>query len=418
MKKRALGRTGLSVSAVGFGAWALGGTMWGGRRDDDGRAALRRAIERGVDFVDTALIYGNGHSERLVGEVLRDFRGVTVATKVPPKSMQWPARPNARLGEFFPSDWIVTCCDSSLKNLGREQVDLLQLHVWADAWTDEDEWKRALDDLKAAGKIRYAGVSINSHDPKSAVRLVRSGQIDALQVFYNLFDQSPEDELFPACLEHGVGVLARVPFDEGSLTGKLRHDTKFPEGDFRSEYFRGDLLHRTVDAVEKLRPIVEGAAGTMASSPISAHSAGSATRTRSAGFAIQSDRDLDVVGAGAAERSAFAAQIDLYVRGEIARRADMDRAGAGVDARFPRLAEVLRIRRWDRPEIARRRRDDRAGVVRRCRRAQKVRVVATEERRAVDADVRVRQRRAVLAIDRVDEERRFRVAAARAEAER
>jgi aryl-alcohol dehydrogenase-like predicted oxidoreductase len=264
MQTRPLGRTGLSVSAIGFGAWAVGGTMWGGRRDDDGRAALRRAIELGVTFVDTALIYGDGHSERLVGEVLRDHPGVTVATKVPPKSMQWPARPDDKLRDFFPKDYIVKCCDRSLANLKRERLDLLQLHVWADAWTDEDEWKRALDDLKSAGKIRFAGVSINSHDPKSAVRLARSGKIDALQVFYNIFDQSPEDELFPTCVEHGVGVLARVPFDEGALTGKLRHDTKFPEGDFRSDYFRGDLLSRTVEAVEKMRPLVEGAAGTMA----------------------------------------------------------------------------------------------------------------------------------------------------------
>ena len=264
MQTRPLGRTGISVSAIGFGAWALGGYMWGGRRDDDSRGALRRAIELGVDFIDTALIYGNGHSEQLVGEVLKDFRHVTVATKVPPKSLQWPARPDARLKDFFPGDYIVSACETSLKNLRREQIDLLQLHVWADAWTSEEEWQRAFEDLKAAGKIRCAGVSINSHDPKSAVRLARSGKIDALQVFYNLFDQSPEDELFPACIEQGVGVLARVPFDEGALTGKLRYDTKFPDGDFRADYFRGDLLRRTVDAVEQMRPIVEAAAGTMA----------------------------------------------------------------------------------------------------------------------------------------------------------
>ena len=147
---------------------------------------------------------------------------------------------------------------------GPERIDLLQLHVWADRWTDDDEWHGAMEKLRAQGKVRLVGISINSHDPKSALRVVRAGKVDALQVFYNLFDQSPEDELFPACREHGVGVLARVPFDEGSLTGKLRDDTKFPPGDFRSQYFGGGLLQETVRRVEALRPIVEGAASSMA----------------------------------------------------------------------------------------------------------------------------------------------------------
>lgn len=268
MRYRELGRTGLSISEVSFGAWAIGGGMWGGRRDDDARRALRRALDRGVNFIDTALVYGEGHSERLVGEAVRERQSgqtpLHVATKVPGKARQWPAPPTAKLSEFFPRKWVVECAERSLKNLGVDHVDLLQLHVWADAWTTDDEWLEAFTTLKRDGKIRHAGVSINSHDPKSAVRLARSGRIDSLQVFYNLFDQSPEDELFPVCREHGIGVLARVPFDEGALTGKLRHDTKFVEGDFRQGYFAGDLLRRTVDAVEEMRPILESAAGTMA----------------------------------------------------------------------------------------------------------------------------------------------------------
>src|SRR5262249_39158153 len=156
----------------------------------------------------------------------------------------------------FPADWIVTSTEQSLKNLGLERIDLLQLHVWADAWTDADEWRGAVERLRAAGKIRFLGVSINSHDPGSAVRLVRSGRVDPVQVIYNVFEQSPEDELFPACLEHGVGVLARVPFDESSLTGKLTLDTRFPNGDFRASYFGGDKLRQTVERVERLRPIL------------------------------------------------------------------------------------------------------------------------------------------------------------------
>ena len=264
MKTRALGKSGIEVSEIGFGAWAIGGGMWGGARDEEARQAIERAYERGVRFIDTALVYGDGHSERLVGEALRRHADLVVATKVPPKSYEWPARRGARVEENFPAAWIRECCERSLRNLGVARIDLLQLHVWADAWTERDEWYRAMSDLRDEGKIRAIGISINSHDPQSAVRVVEAGRADALQVFYNVFDQSPEDALYPACRKHGVGVIARVPFDEGSLTGKLRKDTRFPDGDFRSSYFAGDLLARTVDQVEAMRPIVERAAGSMA----------------------------------------------------------------------------------------------------------------------------------------------------------
>src|SRR5439155_24238745 len=228
MRYRRLGKTGHEVSEISFGSWAIGGAMWGGKRDDDARLSLARAFERGVTLYDTALVYGDGHSERLVGEFARAHRDqVYVATKVPPKAYNWPAPPDAPLRDNFPADWIISCAEKSLKNLGVERIDLLQLHVWADAWTDQHEWYEALEQLRAQGKVRLTGISINSHDPRSALRVVQARMVDALQVFYNIFDQSPEDELYPACIEHGVGVLARVPFDEGSLTGKLTVDTKF-----------------------------------------------------------------------------------------------------------------------------------------------------------------------------------------------
>src|SRR4051794_21506825 len=217
MRYRKLGKTGPEVSEVGFGAWAIGGAMWGGKRDEDSRVSLERAFERGVNFYDTALVYGDGHSERLIGEFVRAHAGkVYVATKVPPKAYNWPAPPDAPLRDNFPAAWIIESAEKSLKNLGVERIDLLQLHVWADAWTTQDEWREALEKLRAQGKVRLTGISINSHDPKSALGVVRERMVDALQVFYNIFDQSPEDELFPACIEHGVGVLARVPFDESS----------------------------------------------------------------------------------------------------------------------------------------------------------------------------------------------------------
>jgi len=265
MRYRKLGKNGPEVSEVSYGAWAIGGGMWGGPRDADSRASLERAFDHGVNFVDTALVYGDGHSERLVGEFARAHAGkVYVATKVPPKAYNWPAPPDAPLRDNFPASWIVECAEKSLRNLGVERIDLLQLHVWAEAWSTQDEWREALEKLRAQGKVRLTGISINSHDPKSALRVVRERAVDALQVFYNVFDQSPEDELFPACLEHGVGILARVPFDEGSLTGKLREDTEFPPGDFRTQYFGGGLLKETVERVEAMRPIVEGAATSMA----------------------------------------------------------------------------------------------------------------------------------------------------------
>ena len=268
MRYRKLGKNGPDVSEVGYGAWAIGGGMWGGQRDDDSRAALERAFERGVNFIDTALVYGDGHSERLVGEFARAHAGkVYVATKVPPKSYQWPApRGRAAARTYFPASWIIECAEKSLRNLGLERIDLLQLHVWADGWTDDDEWCEALEQAaRRRARSALIGISINSHDPKSALRVVRAGAVDALQVFYNLFDQSPEDELFPACLEHGVGVLARVPFDEGSLTGKLRDDTTFPDGDFRAQYFGGGLLQgdgasgRSAAADRRRRRRVDGA---------------------------------------------------------------------------------------------------------------------------------------------------------------
>jgi aryl-alcohol dehydrogenase-like predicted oxidoreductase len=266
MKTRPLGSSGLTVSEIGFGAWAIGGSAWGGARDADARASLARAYQLGVRFIDTALVYGDGHSEKLVGEFARTHKDVVIATKVPPRSMTWPSRPGSKLEEFFPATWITECCERSLRHLGPgcDRIDLLQLHVWCDDWTDQDPWYAAMTKLREQGKIRAIGISLNSHDPKSGVRVVEAGRVDAVQAFYNIFDQSPEDALFPACQKMGVGVLARVPFDESSLTGKLREDTKFPPGDFRASYFGGDLLKQTVARVEKMRPVLEGAASSMA----------------------------------------------------------------------------------------------------------------------------------------------------------
>ncbi len=241
MNYRTLGRTGLSVSELGYGAWGIGKTMWIGADDEESMQALRRSIERGVNFIDTALGYGDGHSEQLVGRAVREAGGrVHVSTKIPPKNMQWPARPGVHASEAFPADWVVQCTERSLRNLGLETVDVQQFHVWSDEWVGQGDWAEGIEQLRAQGTSRNFGVSVNDHQPSSAVALVRSGLVDTVQVIYNIFDQSPQDELFDAVQEANVGVIVRVPFDEGSLTGKITPETKFPDGDFRNGYFGGD----------------------------------------------------------------------------------------------------------------------------------------------------------------------------------
>jgi aryl-alcohol dehydrogenase-like predicted oxidoreductase len=253
MKHRKLGKTDFTVSELGYGAWGIGGGMWIGASDRESLAALGRAIELGVNFIDTALVYGDGHSEELVCKAISQApRKVYVATKIPPKNRLWPARPGIGIEEVFPRDYVMRSTEQSLKNLGVEVIDLQQLHVWNPEWIRGDEWRLAIEDLKRQGKVREFGVSINDHQPDSAIELVETGLIDTVQVIYNIFDQTPERNLFPACIRHNVGVLVRVPFDEGSLTGRITEDTVFPGGDFRNFYFREDRKKQVVERVNAL----------------------------------------------------------------------------------------------------------------------------------------------------------------------
>ncbi|MGW4383392.1 aldo/keto reductase [Kitasatospora sp. NPDC004531] len=244
MRYRQLGRSGVEVSEVGFGAWGIGASGWIGAREDESLAALHRAIDLGVNFIDTAR--GYGESERLVGRVVRERAAagqqVRVATKVPPLNRQWPARPGVDPAQTFPGAHIRESVQTSLRAGGLERFDLVQFHVWHDEWLGRGDWLETVTALKEEGLIGLFGVSINDHEPHTAVELVRSGAVDAVQVIYNVFDQSPLDELFPACREHGVGVIVRVALDEGGLTGRLTADTVFPDGDFRQRYFRGERL--------------------------------------------------------------------------------------------------------------------------------------------------------------------------------
>jgi len=210
-------------------------------------------LTAGRNFIDTALAYGDGKSEELVGQAVKaSSRKVYVATKVPPKNRRWPAQPGIGIEEVFPHDYVIEATETSLRNLGMEQVDLQQLHVWNPDWLGQDEWQRAFETIKAKGYARFVGISINDHQPDSALGIIETGLIDTVQVIYNVFDQAPEARLFPACIEHNIGVLARVPFDEGGLTGRIDETTEFPDGDFRAFYFRGARKKQSADKADSI----------------------------------------------------------------------------------------------------------------------------------------------------------------------
>jgi aryl-alcohol dehydrogenase-like predicted oxidoreductase len=256
MKYRTFGRTGWDVSDVGYGMWGMAG--WTGSDDEESLASLDHAIALGCNFFDTAWAYGDGHSEILLGRALKRHSGKRLysATKIPPKNRKWPARPEYTLDEVYPADYIREYTEKSLTNLGVSTIDLQQFHVWSDTWADDARWQRAASSLKDEGLVRAIGISINRWQPENVLRALETGLIDAVQVVYNVFDQSPEDELFPACREKKIAVIARVPFDEGSLTGTLTADSHWPDGDFRNSYFRSENLAPTLERVDRLRPVV------------------------------------------------------------------------------------------------------------------------------------------------------------------
>jgi len=264
MRYRRFGRTGWNVSEVGYGMWGMGG--WTGSDDAESLDSLQGSVDLGCNFFDTAWAYGNGHSEELLGKTLRANRGnkscggtdkkLYIATKVPPKNRRWPSRPEYSLDESYPPDYIFEYIDKSLKNIGVETLDLIQLHTWEDCWLDDERISRAIEKLRSSGKVRAVGLSLNRWEPANGIRAVRTGLIDAVQVIYNIFDQNPEDELFPACREKDVAIIARVPFDEGTLTGTLTLQSTWPKSDWRSTYFVAENLKASVTRADALKPLV------------------------------------------------------------------------------------------------------------------------------------------------------------------
>ncbi|MBK9748726.1 MAG: aldo/keto reductase [Chloroflexi bacterium] len=256
MQYRTFGRTGWQVAEIGYGMWGMGG--WTGSDDAESLASLHRSVELGCNFFDTALAYGEGHSEKLLGQLLKAYpnQKLYTASKIPPKNRKWPATPEYDIADVFPYDYLIAMTDTSLKNMDVEQVDLMQLHVWDDHFTADDGWKRAVETLKSSGKIGAFGISINRWEPANVLEALRTGLIDAVQVVYNIFDQNPEDELYPLCRELNIGVIARVPFDEGSLTGTFTKDTRFPKEDWRSNYFTPETVAETVERIDAFKHLI------------------------------------------------------------------------------------------------------------------------------------------------------------------
>ncbi len=265
MEYREFGKTGIKISEIGYGAWGIGGSMWQDSKDDESLRALHRAIDLGLNFIDTALVYGDGHSENLIGKIIKGRKErLYVTSKIPPKNNRWPALPGTALREAFPFDHIVKCTEMSLKNLGVDTIDVQQFHVWDDSWTTEIEWQDAIANLKEQGKIRFFGISINDHQPENALKVAMTGLVDSFQVIYNIYDQTPEDNLFPLCQKNKIGIIVRVPLDEGGLSGNITANTKFPKGDFRNTYFRDNRKQQVAEHADALRKFLGKEAATLA----------------------------------------------------------------------------------------------------------------------------------------------------------
>jgi aryl-alcohol dehydrogenase-like predicted oxidoreductase len=259
MKYRILGRAGFEVSDIAYGMWGMSG--WSESDDEESRQAIQLAIDLGCNFFDTAWAYGNGKSDGLLGEAIAKNKGkrIYAASKIPPKNLKWPASPKDKYRDVFPADHVFKYSQRIREKLGVDAIDVLQFHVWDEGWTDEPEFRETVEKLKDEGWIRSFGLSLNRWEPENGLKTLRTGLVDVVQVIYNIFDQAPEDKLFPLCQELNIGVIARVPLDEGSLGGKMTAQTRFPENDWRAKYFGPENLSATLPRVNALKQITPSA---------------------------------------------------------------------------------------------------------------------------------------------------------------
>jgi len=264
MKYRTLGKTGFKVSEVGFGTWQLANDpdAWIGSDINESIQCLKKYSDEGGNFIDTAWIYGysnahpNNHpSEELIGRFLKTVNrnNIIVATKIPPKNMYWPALKNSLISEIFPEHHIIQCVNDSLKSLGVDQIDLMQFHVWQDSWANENEWKDTISEILQSGKVKFFGISINDYQPSNCLKTLDTGLIATIQFIFNIFHQKPTEKLLPYAKEHNIGLIARVPLDEGGLGGKITSHTTFLQGDLRNTYFGGSRLEELVQRTAKLK---------------------------------------------------------------------------------------------------------------------------------------------------------------------
>lgn len=260
MQYRQMGKTGYKVSEIGYGAWGIGGDWWAGGSDDEALKALHKSLDLGVNFIDTALAYGDGHSEKLIGKVLKDRKEkIYIATKIPRKDVMRPVEPGTLISEAYPKEWIIECTEKSLKNLGVEKIDVQMFHFWTNEWIHNDDWKEAAAFLKAQGIIGAFGASINFpyNQEDNGIPAMEAGLFDVCEVVYNIYQQEPEEDIFKAALKHNVGIIARCPLDEGSLSGKITPDSIFPEGSFQDYYFRGERKQEVYDKARELQWLVD-----------------------------------------------------------------------------------------------------------------------------------------------------------------
>jgi aryl-alcohol dehydrogenase-like predicted oxidoreductase len=260
MKYRKLGRTGFEVSEIAHGLWGMSG--WSGSDDRESLDALQLATDLGCNFFDTAWAYGEGKSDGLLGKILSSnaasnpSKRLYAASKIPPLNDKWPARSEYKYQDVFPAAHVFRHADLIRKQLRVDSIDLLQFHVWDDSWAEEPEFRQTVEKLRHDEIIRYFGLSLNRWEPENGLKALQTGLVDAVQVIHNIFDQAPEDELFPVCHELNIGVIARVPLDEGSLGGKMTLETRFPPDDWRAMYFGPENLAPTIERVEKLKTVL------------------------------------------------------------------------------------------------------------------------------------------------------------------